>query len=1060
MSDLRSPDAIPAPLAATLPDPSWLADPRVFAVNRLPAHSDHRYHTHRPQPHELMALRQSLDGAWRVAMTDADRFDVTAPDIPADTDTAWTAIEVPSQLETAGLMTPQYVNQQYPWDGHEDPAAPAIPRRNRVAIYRRKFAPDAFVLDVLSDGGTATVTFHGAATAIHVWLNGVYVGYAEDSFTPSEFEVGAPLRPGANELVVACYEHSSASWLEDQDFWRLHGIFRSVELAAQPHTHVTDLAVDADFDPLTGEGLLDVRARIRGAHRVAAVVAELSEDGSTATVWQSAKPLSEPTHGETAAAGEATAGLHRLHAAVDGIRPWSAETPNLYTLSLTLLDADGATLETAVQRIGFRRFGIEDGIMTLNGKRVVFKGVNRHEFDAARGRTVTEEDMLADIRLMKRHNINAVRASHYPNQTRWMELCDEHGLYVIDEANLETHGSWSSPGDVATPGTAIPGDRPEWEPACLDRVSGMILRDRNHPSVLIWSMGNESYAGTVLRAMSDHARALDPRRPVHYEGVTHRREFDDATDIETRMYAKPADIEAYLRSEPAKPYLSCEYAHAMGNSVGNLDEYVALERYPQYQGGFIWDFLDQALWQRMPDGSRRLAHGGDFGDRPCDYEFACNGLVFADRTPSPKLQEVKQLYANVRLTPDAHGVTVDNGNLFVSTGGYRFVARLLVDGEERWSATYRFDVPAGGSRRFAIDFPEAVKPLGGAGAELTYEVAQCLDAPTDWAPAGYELSFGQFVVPADNDVIPDTDAAPAPSVTMGRFNVGIRTSDGTEALFSRTAGGMVSFVRDGREMVIRRPNLLTWRPLTDNDRGAGSGFDRAQWFGAGRYARVTDMRFEPLGRDGEPCAADRAAVLAATYVYELATPQRTTVELRHEADATGRVRVTLRYPGEPDAPEQATLPAFGLEWMLPAQYSGLRFYGLGPEETYRDRSRGGKLGIHATDAMRDAAPYIIPQETGNHEGVRWAEITDGTGHGMRVERCGEPFAMSLLPYSTLMLEEATHQEELPASRHMFLRLMAAQMGVGGDDSWGAPVHRPYLLPADRPLTLDVTLRLL
>lgn len=1051
MSDPHSPAAVPAPLTADIPDPSWLTDPRVFAVNRMPAHSDHRYHTHRPQPHERMTLKQSLDGAWRVAMTTADRFDVTNPTIPTDTDATWRTIEVPSQLETAGLMTPQYVNQQYPWDGHEDPVAPAVPRLNHVALYQRKFTPNAAVLNALSDGdgGTATITFHGAATAIHVWLNGTYVGYSEDSFTPSEFEVGELLRPGANELVVACYEHSSASWLEDQDFWRLHGIFRSVELTAQPHTHVTDLAVDADFDPLTGEGLLDVRAQIRNASRVATVVAELSEDEATATVWQSSEPLSEPA-----------TGIHRLHAAVGAICPWSAETPNLYTLSLTLLDADGAVLETAVQRIGFRRFGIEDGIMMLNGKRVVFKGVNRHEFDATRGRAVTEEDMLADIRLMKRHNINAVRTSHYPNQTRWMELCDEHGLYVIDEANLETHGSWSSPGDVATPDTAIPGDKPEWEPACLDRVSSMILRDRNHPSVLIWSMGNESYAGTVLRAMSDHARALDPRRPVHYEGVTWCRTFDDATDIETRMYAKPADIEAYLQSAPAKPYLSCEYAHAMGNSTGNLDEYVALERYPQYQGGFIWDFLDQALWQRMPDGSRRLAHGGDFGDRPCDYEFACNGLVFADRTPSPKMQEVKQLYANVRLTPDAHGVTIDNGNLFVSTSGYRFIARLLVDGEERWSATYRFDVPAGDSKRFAIDFPESVEPLGGTGAEAVYEVAQCLDEPTDWVPAGYELSFGQFVVPVPDNAASPASTAPAPSITMGRFNVGIRTADGTEALFSRAAGGMVSFVRDGREMVIRRPNLLTWRPLTDNDRGAGSGFDRAQWFGAGRYARVTDMRFEPLDPDGAPCAADQAVSLAATYTYELATPQRTTVELRHEADATGQVRLTLRYPGESDAPERATLPAFGLEWMLPAQYSTLRFYGLGPEETYRDRLRGGKLGIHATDAMRETAPYIIPQETGNHEGVRWAEITDDTGRGMRVERCGEPFAMSLLPYSTLMLEEATHQEELPAPRHMFLRLMAAQMGVGGDDSWGAPVHRPYLLAANQPLTLDVTLRLL
>ncbi|OZG62778.1 beta-galactosidase [Bifidobacterium lemurum] len=1074
----------------------WITDPTVFAVNRLPAHTSHTYtaiDTDVADDGRVPSnLIQSLNGVWTVRIDQADALDLDAEATPAFAmpdfdDAAHTRITVPSTLETEGLLTPQYVNQQYPWDGHDDPVAPNIPQRNHVALYRREFTLAPRALHALSTRDTAgeervTITFHGASTAIMVWLNGDFVGYAEDSFTPSEFDVTDLLRDDVNTLAVACYEFSSASWLEDQDFWRLHGIFRDVELAVHPHVHVEDLRLSTDYDTNDAVAELGVQADIRNT-RDADTIAAIVRDPNGTIVWQSAQSCAAATDvtaihvtSDTASAStdeHPATSTHTFHARIPGIHPWSAEEPNLYTVQLRILDDHGGLIETAQQRVGFRRFAIEDGVMTLNGKRIVFKGVNRHEFDARHGRALTEESMIADITLMKRNNINAVRTSHYPNQTRWYELCDEYGLYVIDEANIETHGTWSSPGDVVVADTSVPGSDPQWRAACLDRVNSMIRRDRNHPSVLIWSLGNESYAGDVFRAMSDHAHRLDPSRPVHYEGVTWNRDYDDVTDIESRMYAKPDEIERYLTENPDKPYISCEYAHAMGNSVGNLHEYTALERYPHYQGGFIWDFVDQALWQRLPDGTERLAYGGDFDERPCDYEFAGDGLLFADRTPSPKLQEVKHQYANVRLTPDGESVTVENGNLFVSTASSRFTARLLVDGEPVWSRELRFDVPAGENRRFPIDFPSPDVVFDGLSnaadeideIELTYEVTQHLGSATLWAPEGYELAFGQHTVtvrrtsvddvePADdtvaaNDVIADNGAsasAATTTVTMGRWNVGVRDGD-CETLLSHTQGGVVSWRRDGREMMIRRPNLLCWRPLTDNDRGASSGFDRAQWFAAGRYARVVDSRFE---RDGDG--------VTATYVYELATPQRTRVSVRYQTLVDGGLRLNVRYPGEPGAP---TLPAFGLEWMLPVRYANLRFYGLGPEETYADRRDGAKLGIHSTDAFKDCAPYLVPQETGNHEGVRWAQITDDEGHGMRVERAGsEQFCASLLPYSTMMLEEATHQDELPQPRHMFLRLLAAQMGVGGDDSWGAPVHARYQVPADRSLELDLKLTLI
>ena len=874
-------------------------------------------------------------------------------------DSSFSRVQVPSHLETAGLLAPQYVNVQYPWDGHEDPEAPAIPEHGHVAVYRREFDADGEVAQAVREGHPVTLTFQGAATAIYVWLNGSFVGYAEDSFTPSEFDVTDAIKMEGNVLAVACYEYSSASWLEDQDFWRLHGLFRSVELNARPSAHVADIHADTDWDPATSRGSLSLDILVDGTPNAATADLVLRDKNGT-TVW----------HTST----EATGTLH-AEAEIDGASPWSAERPDLYTLSVALLDADGRILEIARTRIGFRRVSIEDGILKLNGKRLVFRGVNRHEFDCRRGRAITEEDMLWDIRFMKRHNINAVRTSHYPNQSRWYELCDEYGIYLIDETNLETHGSWNSPGDIPV-GTSVPGDDEAWLGACIDRLDSMIMRDRNHPSVLIWSLGNESYAGEVLKAMSAHAHRLDPGRPVHYEGVNWNHAYDEISDFESRMYAKPAEIRDWLE------------------------------------------------------------HGDE------------RGIVFADRTPSPKAQEVKQLYSPVKLTPDGHGVTIENRNLFASTDGYVFAARLLEDGREIWHANYRFDVAAGDTQHHDIAFPDIDSDEGTR--EVTYEVDLLLAEATAWAPAGYELAFGQLTdtLKPEGDITGNDQDDGRATVTLSRWNAGIRRDD-EEILMSRTQGGIVSWKRNGREMVIRRPEIVTFRPLTDNDRGNRSGYDRAAWFAAGRYAVVTDTSITQSDDGG----------LTAAYRYELADPDHTPVSVTYRVTPGMRMQLTVEYPG--NAAGAASLPAFGIEWELPGEYQHLRYYGTGPEETYRDRKQGGKLGIWDTTSEASTAPYLMVQETGSHEDVRWLEATDIQGHGLRVTQRGDRhFTASLLPWNTYTIEAARRHEDLPAPRHNYLRLLAAQMGVGGDDSWGAPVHTAYQLPADRPLTLDVNLELI
>ena len=1014
---------------------AWLTDPTVFAVNRTPAHSNHVTFSHIPAIGEPSDLKQSLDGEWRVEMVQASDIDLEEEPFAAEDfdDSAFGRIDVPSHLQNAGYMNHKYVNIQYPWDGHENPQEPNVPETNHVALYRRTFTVAERLDAARQNGGTVSITFHGMATAIYVWVNGVFVGYGEDGYTPNEFDITEALHDGENVVAVACYEYASASWLEDQDYWRLHGLFRSVELAAQPHVHIEDMKVEADWNPETATGSLDALLAVRNAKNAATVSATL-KDLSGNVMWETALAASDET-------GIVSGSLD--------VKPWSAESPALYELQVVVIGHDGAIVETATQRIGFRTFRIEDGIMKLNGKRVVFKGADRHEFDAKRGRAITRQDMIDDIMFCKRHNINAIRTSHYPNQEYWYDLCDEYGIYLIDETNLETHGSWCLPGDVVTEDSAVPGSKPEWEGACVDRVNSMMKRDYNHASVVIWSLGNESYAGDVFRAMSVHVHELDPNRPVHYEGVTHNRKYDDVTDIETRMYAHADEIEEYLKSDPKKPYISCEYMHAMGNSVGNMDEYTALERYPQYQGGFIWDFIDQAIL----DGNGRMCYGGDFGDRPSDYEFSGDGLLFADRTPSPKAQDVKQLYANVHIAVDASGITIINDNLFVSTADSTFVLRILADGKPVWSSSRRFDVAAGASEHVEIDWP--VDDYRASAQELVLEASQQLTSACDWAPAGYELSFGQCVVAGGKNVSAG-DAVNTTSdgaITLGRWNIGARSA-GREALFSLAQGGMVSYKLGEREFVLRKPLITTFRALTDNDRGAGHAFERAQWAVAGKYARCVDTKVEPLGE----------TAVSVTYTYELAIAQRTKVTIRYVADVLGHVDLHVAYPGEKDG-DLPTIPAFGIEWMLPVEYSNLRFYGVGPEETYADRKHA-KLGIWDTNAFRDRAPYLLPQETGNHEDVRWAEITDDSGHGLRVSQTAntetgvtKPFAMSLLPYSSTMLEEALHQDELPEPKHMFLRVLAAQMGVGGDDSWMSPVHEQYQLPADQPLNLDVALDL-
>ncbi|WP_317301662.1 glycoside hydrolase family 2 TIM barrel-domain containing protein [Ligilactobacillus animalis] len=991
----------------TKPKLSWLEDPTVFAVNRLAAHSDHEFYSAKTGKN---SLNQSLNGTWRVHLEPdiaSQKLDFIKPDFDFG---RFDYIQVPGHLQTQGFDGHKYVNTQYPWDGHEELRPPKLPKKNKIASYIKTFELDHALKDK-----PVHISFQGVATAFYVWLNGHFIGYSEDSFTPSDFDLTPYLVEGQNHLAVEVFKYSSASWIEDQDFWRLNGIFRDVFLYALPKAHLADIHVTANLDDDYETGIFELKATVTGQTDDNFLHARLL-DPDKRVAFETKVPLTQTIN---------------LGQELSQVAPWSAELPNLYTLELTLEDKDGAVFEFVPEKVGFRRFEIQDGLMLLNGKRILFKGVNRHEFDPKLGRAITKEDMLWDIKFMKRHNINAVRTSHYPNQTLWYRLCDEYGIYLIDEANLESHGSWQKLG-ACEPSWNIPGNLPEWEPTCIDRTNSMFERDKNHPSVLIWSLGNESYAGTDIAAMGDYLRHKDPTRVVHYEGVTWNREFDYITDIESRMYAKPHEIEEYLQNEPKKPYISCEYMHAMGNSVGGLDLYTKLEKYPHYQGGFIWDYIDQAIYQKLGD-TTRLAYGGDFNDRPSDYEFCGDGLVFADRTISPKAQEVKHLYADIKIEPDETGVTLTNDGLFTNSADSYFTARVLQDGKVIFEKDYQLIVLPQESKHFDLELP---LPETG---EIIYEVQQHLAKDTAWAKAGFEINFGQTVI---RQALPKFKAQGTPKVTMGDVNIGI-SGKNFEVLLSKDKGGLVSLKYSGQEFITRTPQLLFWRPMTDNDRGCGHGFERAMWLGAGKFAKVVDLQVTP-----------KEHAVEVSYTYELPLPKQVTVQVTYLVDGTGKVNVNAKYPGHPDLP---SLPTFGLEFKLPAKYDNMTYYGRGPAENYLDRKLGARLGTFTTTAKDSVAPYLVPQETGNHCDVRALALTDDKDLGLTISADKHAFSASLLPYSTMMLEEALHQDELPPMRFAWLRLMADQMGVGGDDSWGAPVHEAYWLKADKPLELSFTL---
>ncbi|GGA46675.1 glycoside hydrolase family 2 TIM barrel-domain containing protein [Paenibacillus physcomitrellae] len=1064
------------------PKLSWLSDPAVYKVNRMDAHSDHRYYRTMEEAEAggTMTMRHSLNGAWKFnyAVNAAAR-----PELFYRSDFStegWRDIQVPGHIQLQGFGSPQYVNTMYPWDGLDGVRPPDIPQeQNPVGSYVRTFElPDGFKQQLVY------ISFQGVESAFYVWLNGQFVGYSEDSFTPSEFELTPYLREGSNKLAVEVFQRSTGSWLEDQDFWRFSGIFREVYLYTVPELHVQDLGVRTELDDTYTEGTLHAELRLKAA--VSAMggtsLNATSLSGNHVPAINNSIPATNnrvPTSNNKVQAygGQVSARLQlkdaegniiltETAAFADGqlavslaagqVQLWSAERPYLYKLCISVLNEAGETVEAIVQKIGFRRFEMKDKLMTLNGKRIVFKGVNRHEFNCRRGRSITREDMLWDIKIMKQNNINAVRTSHYPNQTLWYELCDEYGLYVIDEMNLESHGSWQKLGAVE-PSWNIPGNRPEWQDIVMDRAVSMLERDKNHPSILIWSCGNESYAGEVILNVSNYFRAKDPGRLVHYEGVFHNRDYDAASDMESRMYAKPADIEAYLNSNPSKPYISCEYMHAMGNSIGGMHKYTELEqKYEMYQGGFIWDYIDQALVKKNRYGQDFLAYGGDFGDRPTDYSFCGNGIVFADRTLTPKMQEVKFLYQNIKLVPSPEGIRVINGQLFENTDAYVLRWSLQSEGEEIAGGQQEIRVDPGQEVVVTPDRGDGRKTEQLASGEYCIQASLHLKEATLWAGAGFEIGFGQHIFTVEQQ----REAAGAQAgrvqnpiqvpvkgkvqVVEGDVNIGV-SGDGFTALFSKGAGSLVSLRYEGREMIETPPAPLFWRAATDNDKGTALGYHAGAWFAASLARKCLSVA---LSHEDKSSAT-------VTFEYGFSIHPDLRFITAYTVFGDGSIRVKASYLGAEGLPN---LPIVAWSFKMNADYSQTEWFAQGPEENYADRSFGARLGWFRRPIAELVTPYLVPQESGNRTGVRILRVTDEAGFGLQVQADPKaPLEAMVSPYTAFELEQAAHAYELPPVHYTVVTIAGRQMGVGGDDSWGAPVHPEYRIPSGQNLEFAFTL---
>ena len=994
-------------------------NPGVTQWNRLPAHAPlHSWRNESSARDDAGSIsRRSLNGMWRFSYFSAPE---RVPEAWVTEDGAdAVAMPVPSNWQMQGFHTPIYTNVTYPIPVNP----PFVPQDNPTGCYSLTFDVD----DAWLQRGQTRIIFDGVNSVFHLWCNGQWIGYSQDSRLPAEFDLSAALRPGQNRLAVMVLRWCDGSYLEDQDMWRMSGIFRDVSLLHKPETHIADYHVVTDLNAELDRAVLKVDVALAGT--------DYPECEVAITLWRNGERCGSTTQRPgSAIVDERGNWAERLTAAIPVTAPalWSAETPELYRLTIALLDAQGNVLETEACDVGFRRIEISNGLLKLNGKPLLIRGVNRHEHHPENGQVMDEATMRRDIEIMKQHNFNAVRCSHYPNHPLWYRLCDRYGLYVVDEANIETHGM--------VPMSRL-ADDPRWLPAMSERVTRMVQRDRHHPSIIIWSLGNESGHGANHDALYRWVKSTDPTRPVQYEGGGANTA---ATDIVCPMYARvdqdqpfPAvpkwSIKKWIgMPDETRPLILCEYAHAMGNSLGGFAKYwQAFRQYPRLQGGFVWDWVDQSLIKYDENGNPWSAYGGDFGDTPNDRQFCMNGLVFADRTPHPALTEAKHQQQFFQFSLSGRTIEVTSEYLFRHSDNELLHWMVALDGKPLASGEVPLDVAPQGKQ--LIELPELPQPESAGQLWLTVHVVQ--PNATTWSAAGHISAWQQWRLAENLSVTLPSAPHAIPQLTTSETDFCIEL-DNKRWQFNRQSGFLSQmWIGDKKQLLTPLRDQFTRAPL-DNDIGVSEAtrIDPnawvERWKAAGHYQAEAALL---------QCTADTLAdAVLITTVHAWQHQGKTLFISRktYRIDGSGQMAITVDVEVASNTPHPARI---GLTCQLAQVAERVNWLGLGPQENYPDRLTAACFDRWDLPLSDMYTPYVFPSENGLRCGTR--ELNYGP-HQWRGD-----FQFNISRYSQQQLMETSHRHLLHAEEGTWLNIDGFHMGIGGDDSWSPSVSAEFHLSA-------------
>jgi beta-galactosidase len=998
--------------------PEW-ENPEIFGINKEPTRA-----TALPYGTEQQAIADvysaspyylSLDGTWKF---DWHKRPADKPEgfynVGYDV-SHWDNIQVPGNWELQGFGVPIYTNVRYPhpvnppYIDHSD---------NPVGCYVRDFT-----LPANWDNRRVYLHFESGLTAMYIWVNGRYVGYSQVTKSPAEFDITPYVQNGKNTIAIEGYRWSDGAYLEDQDFWRLSGFDRSIYLYSTEQIRIQDFWAKADLDKAYKNGLFSLDVSIKNhSGKSEKVNAEMKlSDKAGKVVLSKTVQASVSTNSD----------IKIAPMKIPNVNLWSNETPYLYTLIISLKDGSGKIIETTSCKVGFRKVEIKNAQLLVNGKPILVRGVDLHEHHPQGGHVQTETMMRRDIALMKQHNINAVRTSHYPQSPLWYKLCDEYGLFLVDEANLESHGLGYGPNNVS--------NFPEWQAAHLDRAIRLVERDKNHPSVIIWSLGNEASNGPAFHTMYDWVKQRDNTRPVQYEQAAENRN----TDIICPMYPRIESMKKYAaRKDVTRPYIMCEYAHAMGNSTGNFQEYFdIIATAPHMQGGFIWDWVDQGIAAKDDSGRKYWAYGGDIGGYQYthDQNFCANGLVHADRTPHPGLSEVKKVYQDIlfRDKDVRNGmITVENRFLYNDLKNYDFRWELYREDEKVKEGNFHLELKAGAKKDIKIDL-SGKQDGEGANDDHFLNIYAYTKNASEMLPEGHEVAREQFGMPASASAPVRDVEHPATKVTVKEDDkkLVLTTENNVRLTFSKSSGALTDYAVNGKLLLLNGPQPDFWRAPTDNDFGNNMPEKSGIWKMTDKFKMF--KKFETADGDNDYTVEVEYELIGIggyKIIYSLD---------KH----TGSLSVKASFNTDKELPE---LPRFGMRMVLPQEFENIEYYGRGPLENYSDRNTASFVGRYKTTVSDFGFDYIRPQENGNRTDVRWATLTNSDGFGLKIKSVDKRLNIKAAHNSWEDLDfgitkKNTHPSDVTPRKEVYLNIDLAQRGLGGDDSWGALPHKPYRL---------------